>query len=364
MSGDGKYTFLDFFAGSGLVAEGVKQYFKTMWANDNSHKKAEIYVANHTDENFHLKTIEEVHGSNVPPAVVSWASFPCQDLSLAGNLEGIQGRRSSLVWHWLRVMDEMPQKPPIVVAENVVGLVSANGGAYYMSVHNALTKRGYNVGAVQLNSSHWVPQSRPRIFVIGMHKNINTEDLKYDQPYWPHTKAIRRVAGKLVDFVWWKLPEQAERATEFSDIVDFREPYHNKRQSAYNLALLSERHRAKLHEYSRKRSGTYAAPGYKRTRSGRQFLELRFDGLAGCLRTSGGGSSRQFIVARTEDGFRTRLITVREAARLMGAPEEYKLPKNYNDGYSAMGDAVAVPVARFLAQYLLYPAARKCKESF
>ena len=62
----------------------------------------------------------------------------------------------------------------------------------------------------------------------------------------------------------------------------------------------------------------------------------------------------------TENGdIRTRLLTVRETARLMGAPDDYKLPGSYNDGYKAMGDAVAVPVARFLAENLLAPIAAR-----
>jgi DNA (cytosine-5)-methyltransferase 1 len=56
------------------------------------------------------------------------------------------------------------------------------------------------------------------------------------------------------------------------------------------------------------------------------------------------------------NGFKARLLTVREAARLMGAPD-YKLPGNYNEGYFAMGDAVAVPVAAYLAKRLLAPLA-------
>lgn len=102
---------------------------------------------------------------------------------------------------------------------------------------------------------------------------------------------------------------------------------------------------------------TFVAPGYKRTRAGKQVLELRFDNVAGCLRTPSGGSSRQILVIRKNGELRSRLLTVKETARLMGAPEEYKIPGSYNDGYKAMGDAVAFPVARWLAEKLLLPLA-------
>ena len=114
--------------------------------------------------------------------------------------------------------------------------------------------------------------------------------------------------------------------------------------------MIPDKHRALL-----KAAKLAVAPGYKRTRASKQVLELRFDGVAGCLRTPKGGSSRQFLVLKRGNELATRLLTVRETARLMGAPETFQLPGTYNDGYKAMGDAVAVPCAHFLAQNLLGP---------
>lgn len=99
-------------------------------------------------------------------------------------------------------------------------------------------------------------------------------------------------------------------------------------------------------------------PGYKRTRNGQQVLELRFDNVAGCLRTPEGGSSRQYVVIYKDGRFTTRLLTVQEAARLMGVRDSYRILGTYNDGYKAMGDGVAVPAVRHLARHLLRPLAR------
>jgi DNA (cytosine-5)-methyltransferase 1 len=86
-----------------------------------------------------------------------------------------------------------------------------------------------------------------------------------------------------------------------------------------------------------------------------QRAEVRFDEIAGCLRTPGGGSSRQTIIVVHGNKVRSRLLSPREAARLMGLPDEYVLPKNYNDAYRLMGDGVAVPVVSHLSRYLLEP---------
>jgi DNA (cytosine-5)-methyltransferase 1 len=99
---------------------------------------------------------------------------------------------------------------------------------------------------------------------------------------------------------------------------------------------------------------------YKRTRLDErgakvQRAEVRFDDVAGCLRTPAGGSSRQVIIVVDGKKVRSRLISARETARLMGLDEDYKLPKNYNEAYHLTGDGVAVGVVRHLAEHIFEP---------
>ncbi len=355
MNDDGQTrTALDFFAGSGLVSEGLAPFFTTVWANDICEKKAAVFCANHSWKAFTLGTIEGVRGERLPEAGLSWASFPCQDLSLAGNMRGISAERSGLVWHWLRVMDEMGERrPPVLAAENVAGLVSAEGGAHYHQLHNALVERGYKVGTLLLDAVHWVPQSRRRVFVIAVQRDIDVRHLEAASPTWCHPGPVQKAAKGLRDWVWWRLPSPPLRKVSLEDVIDFGAPMDNGEKRDRLLALVPEAHLKKV-ERERRLS---VFPGYKRVRNGRQVLELRFDGVAGCLRTPEGGSSRQFLVIRRNGALGTRLLTVQEAAALMGVREGYKIPGTYNDGYRAMGDAVVVPVVRYLAQHLLAPLA-------
>jgi len=355
-----KPTCLDFFAGSGLVAEGLKEFFQTIWANDVCEKKAKVFCANHDKEVFHLGPIEQVRGEGVPAALLSWGSFPCQDLSLAGNMGGLSSSRSGLVWQWLRVMDEQSKKPPLVVAENVIGLISTAKGEHYRKLHNALVERGYKVGAVVLDASYWVPQSRKRVFVVAVDSQIPTEQFETDCPIWCHPASIVQAANELENWVWWNLPKPKARKTTLDDMIDINTLCDEPEKSERLLSLVPEKHLEKMTVAGK--NGIKVFPGYKRIRHGRQVLELRFDGLAGCLRTPEGGSSRQFLVIKENGSIKTRLLAVREAAALMGARKTYKIPGTYNDGYKAMGDAVAVPVSRYLAEKLLSPLADLIKE--
>lgn len=350
-------TALDFFAGSGLVTHSLKPFFNVVWANDISEQKAEVYIRNHGAGHFHLEDISKISGHDMPYVDLSWASFPCQDLSLAGKGEGIHANRSGLVWQWLRTMDEMETMPDILAAENVEGLISSNEGENYISLHNELIKRGYQAGAIKLNAQNWIPQSRPRIFIIAVKKGIILPAQLCSQgPNWLHPDNIIRAASKVKDWIWWNMPEPAERKCQLSDLIEWDAPVDESEKTNQLLTLLSEKHEKQLAQ-----SDNIAITGYKRTRSGKQRLELRFDGIAGCLRTPKGGSSRQILVMKRKGVIHTRLLTARETARLMGAPENYWLPEKYNDAYMAMGDAVAVPAVHYLAEHLLFPLAIQAK---
>ncbi len=336
---------LEFFAGSGLVGYGLSQFFQPVWANDISEGKGAVYTANFGSDVFHLGDIRDISGQYLPEAQLSWASFPCQDLSLAGLRGGIHAARSGLVWEWLRILDETSIKPNILLLENVVGLLSSDGGQNYVTLHEALVERGYDAGAMVINADLFVPQSRSRVFILAVRHGLPIpSELVSFAPCWLHTSAVCRASRLVRNWIWWSTDRPEPRRTSLSDIIDDSVPY----DMNHVLSLIPQKHLAKL-AFQKEVCMT----GYRRTRHGKQQLELRFDGVAGCLRTPEGGSSKQFLITKKNGELQARFLTVRETARLMGAPDTFRLPGSKHDGYMAMGDAVAVPVAEFLGERFL-----------
>jgi DNA (cytosine-5)-methyltransferase 1 len=364
---DARLTALEFFAGSGLVRAGLAPDFETVWANDICPKKAAVYAAN-ASHPLHLESIEHVAGAPLPAVDLAWASFPCQDLSLAGNLTGIRkGTRSGLFWEWLRVIDELAavgRRPPLLVAENVVGFLVAHQGVHFRRAYAALKARGYLAGALVMDTRHFLPQSRPRAFIIAVDQNLPVHDYAQIGPSLPFQPDLLIRAARYVndsDWLWWSVPAPSGHVPTFADLCDRDAPHESTAKTAELRAMLSPANQRKL-ERALKTGAFVAGTGYRRTRPnarGRkvQRLEIRFDGVAGCLRTPEGGSSRQVVVIVEKGRVRTRLMTVRECARLMGAPDTFQIPGSYNDGYRAMGDAVALPVVRWLTRHLLTPLA-------
>jgi DNA (cytosine-5)-methyltransferase 1 len=367
------FTALDFFAGSGLVRLGLAPEFDTVWANDNCAKKRETYTANHPKEEFHLADIRDIKGHNLPAAELAWASFPCQDLSLAGNLSGMKrGTRSGLFWDWVRILREMGEqgkKPPVLVAENVVGFVVANQGRHFRQAYYAVRDLGYRLGAVVVDADAFVPQSRRRAFIVAAAEDIPLGGLIQQFPSAPfHPSNLVRTSFVVDDpeWIWWSLPFAKTTRPAFSDLCERDAPCDSQAKTRELCAMLSPVNKRKLDAAKRAKT-FFAGTAYRRTRpdeqgNSLQRLEIRFDGTAGCLRTPNGGSSRQTVLIVDKGLVRSRLMTVRECARLMGAPDSYELRGSYNDAYRAMGDAVAVPVTRWLTRYLLAPLAARARQ--
>lgn len=368
-------SFYEFFAGGGMARAGLSTNWECLFANDFDPKKAASYALNWGNDHLHVGDVAKLTTDDLPGRPdLAWASFPCQDLSLAGGGAGLKGDRSGTFWPFWKLMmrlEEEERAPHLIVLENVCGALSSHGGKDFAAICSALSRGGYRVGALVMNAVHFVPQSRPRLFIIGARKASVPlpSELRADGPgdIW-HSSALVEAFGKLSQssqksWTWWNLPSPNTRTSIFADLVEdkpLRVKWHTAADTKRLLGMMSPVNLAKV-EAAKNAGRRMVGTIYRRTRSDgpngekMQRAEIRFDDVAGCLRTPSGGSSRQTIMVVDGKRVRSRLLSPREAARLMGLPDTYQLPKNYNEAYHLAGDGVAVPVVRFLAEHLLEP---------
>jgi DNA (cytosine-5)-methyltransferase 1 len=358
------FTFYEFFAGGGMARAGLGAGWRCLYANDFDAAKAETYRANWGGDDLRVGDVWGVRADRLPGvADLAWASSPCQDVSLAGRRAGLGGARSSAFWGFWSVVQGLCREgrsPRVVVIENVVGLLNSHGGEDFTALCRALSEEGYRFGALEADAAWFTPQSRPRMFVIVARAAPATGRPNPALHGVRVTKAFDRLPDDLkARWVWWSAPAPPTRNTDLASVLepDHRVAWHTPAKTAALLALLSPLHQAKL--AAMKDAGRAVGAIYRRTRveNGRkvQRAEVRFDGLAGCLRTPGGGSSRQFIVVAEGGAVRTRPLTPREGARLMGLPDDYRLPSGSTKALHVVGDGVAAPVVRWLAADILEP---------
>lgn len=162
-------TAAEFFAGIGLMRAGLASAgIKVVWANDLSPLKRRVYEANFGACELRQGDVRQVRGDELPKVDLATASWPCIDVSIAGNRAGLGGEHSSLFFEFARVINEMGErKPAVVLLENVPGLISANGGSDLRLVLAELNALGYLCDPVVVDAAWFVPHSRPRLFVIG-----------------------------------------------------------------------------------------------------------------------------------------------------------------------------------------------------
>lgn len=368
-----------------MVRAGLGGRWKCQFANDFDPLKVKVYADNWGEAEI---LEDDIH--NVEPvdlgrrADLAWASFPCQDLSTAGNGLGIgqaggpTRTRSGTFWAFIDLMKGLKANgrlPRILVLENVVGLLTINGGEEFRTVIASLERLGMRAGAVVVDARHFVPQSRPRVFIVAIAKtSAVADDLVRDEPHptWhpdPLVKAVAKLSPQCREqWIWFNLGAVPELKKTLNKIVKSNPvgvEWHTPAETKRLVGMMSEAHRQKLAEAKKSGKRMVGTLSLRmRPSNGKtiQRTEICFRGLAGCLRTPKGGGSRPRVIVVKDGSVRTRLLASSEAAALMGLKSSYELPDVYEYAFRVVGDGVAVPVVSFLRAKLFNPLLRSVKK--
>jgi len=354
---------LEFFAGIGLARMGLeKAGFQIAWANDYEPDKKAMYDAQFGETEAHqfaLGDVAAVKADALPrDASLAWASSPCTDLSLAGSRAGLAGAESGTFWQFVRLMGELGEdSPEVVVLENVVGLATSHGGEDLAAAIRAFNDLGYSVDVLSIDARRFVPQSRPRLFLVGAKnppEDVADPNSKL-RPDWlqaiygDDSLRTHRAA----------LPAPPVPLTEglgglMEDIPLGDERWWDEARTEAFVSSLSPAQRNRVAALKRS-TGVKYRTAYRRTRNGVAVWEVRADDISGCLRTARGGSSKQAVVRLGNTRLQVRWMTPREYARLMGAGEYDLSAARNNQALFGFGDAVAVPAVAWLAESYLMP---------
>lgn len=353
----------EFFAGIGLARLGMSRAgIEVVWSNDiapSKHAMFERHFGTSEAHTFLVDDLGRLSREKLPGNTdLAWASFPCTDLSLAGGRAGLhRGIASSTFWHFIKALSKLgPARPPVIALENVTAFATSHSGKDIASAIRALNGLGYSVDVLSIDARRFVPQSRPRLFLIGANAPIANE--AEPSPLRPDWLASIFEDASLVTHRM-HVPEPPELLTDGLDLCletlndDDSRWWSSERVQAL-ISSLSELQHERLQSL-RDGKTRVARTAYRRMRQGVPRWELRSDGIAGCLRTASGGSSKQAIVLLGQGDVRIRWMTPREYATLMGAPEYVIDGVKENQAYSGFGDAVCAPVVEWLSENYLLP---------
>lgn len=158
-------SFVDLFAGIGGFRLGLERAgWECAWSNDWDRWACAVY-RRHFGEILEAD-VRSVDPTEIPDADMLVAGFPCQPFSYAGRRLGFRDPRGSLFFEVARILKV--RRFPLVLLENVKGLLSAQGGECFAEIVRTLRGLGYGVEWAVLDSRDFgVPQRRERVFVVG-----------------------------------------------------------------------------------------------------------------------------------------------------------------------------------------------------
>lgn len=358
---------LEFFAGIGLARIGLEGAgFRVAWANDYEPDKWNLYREHFGsgagEHEFVLGDIGQVHGSDLPhDATLAWSSSPCTDLSLAGSRGGLSSGESSAFWHFIRILKELGDgRPEVAVLENVTGLATSHGGDDLAAAVRAFNELGYSVDVLALDARRFIPQSRPRLFLVAaQNPPVDCAEPNSElRPDW-----LQAVFGDPT-LRTHRAPLPAPPAPLLGGLGDYVEEmpasddrWWDRTRTENFVSSLSPVQRDRVREL-RRSPGVKYRTAYRRTRNGVAVWEVRPDDISGCLRTARGGSSKQAVVKLGNGRLNVRWMTPLEYARLMGAGDYNLAGARTNQALFAFGDAVAVPAVEWLGDNYLMPLVR------
>lgn len=373
-------TFCEFFAGIGLVRAGLEPSgWRCVYANDVDPKKKELYENRFgIDDRFYLGDVwntSEVLDRIVERPFLATASFPCVDLSPAGYRRGFEGEHSSTFFGFVEILARLGERgPKLILLENVTGFLTSKNGADFKAAIRSLSELGYAIDAFTLDAKYFVPQSRPRVFVVGAARDLevpgairsNATDwfgVGFDRAIERADAAIRprRIVPLLrsidppPELIAFDIPIPNAKIAPLVELIDLdlNQKWWDEAQVQKHYLMMNDKHRA-IVDRMIAAGESFVGTIFRRKRGGSTRAEVRFDGLAGCLRTPRGGSARQIVVAIDRGVLRMRWMSPREYARLQGAGD-YPLVENEVQNLFGFGDAVCTPVIRYIDRYILSP---------
>ncbi len=325
----GDFTFIDLFAGIGGIRLGFQRaggrcVFTSEW-NTWSQK---TYAANFGGDHPINGDITKIEAHEIPDHDVLLAGFPCQPFSIAGvSKKNALGRphgfecttQGTLFFDVARIIAE--KRPKAFLLENVKNLMSHDKGNTFRVIMETLKDElGYKVEARVIDARYYVPQHRERIVIVGFREDT---DFCFDNLVLP------KEGPKLASIL------HPEDGTEAADGVFTTGP---KAKVAAKYVLTdnlwaylqayAEKHRAAGNGFG---FGLVGPNDVARTLSARYYKD---------------GS--EILVSRGK-GKNPRRLTPRECARLMGFPDDWKIPVSDTQAYRQFGNAVAVPVFEAVA---------------
>lgn len=315
-----EFTFIDLFAGIGGFRIPMQELGgNCVFSSEFNYHAQRAYEFNFGEVPF--GDITKFNTDIVPKHDVLCAGFPCQPFSISGKMKGFEDTRGTLIYHVFEIIEK--HQPKVVFLENVKHLVYHDKKRTLATIVQHLEEMGYIVSKKVLNASDFgVPQNRERIIIIG-HKETKFDFSKIKRK--PKT-TLKEFLDKENDFEYLEEPYTIleEQKTQVSGLVFAG--YRNKTIRKAGVRPGTE-HLSRVHKQPNR---IYSTEGVHPALPSQE-------------------SSGRFWILHEDE---VRKLTIQECYRIMGFPDEFKLLNNKSELYRQIGNSVAIPMIKAVAEQI------------
>jgi DNA (cytosine-5)-methyltransferase 1 len=315
-----EFTFIDLFAGIGGFRIPMQELGGScVFSSEYNYHAQRAYELNFGEVPF--GDITKFNTDIVPKHDVLCAGFPCQPFSISGKMKGFEDTRGTLIYHVFEIIEK--HQPKVVLLENVKHLVYHDKKRTLAIIVQHLEEMGYIVSKKVLNASDFgVPQNRERIIIIG-HKETKFDFSKIKKKPKP---ALKEFLDRENDFEYLDEPYTIldEQKTQESGLVFAG--YRNKTIRKAGVRPGTE-HLSRVHKQPNR---IYSTEGVHPALPSQE-------------------SSGRFWILHEDE---VRKLTIQECYRIMGFPDEFKLLNNKSELYRQIGNSVAIPMIRAVAEQI------------
>jgi len=308
------------FSGVGGIELGFanQENFKIAWGTDFDVHASKTYRKNFSHP-FHEIDINNLKGKDLEEVDVLVAGFPCQPFSVAGYQKGFEDERGDVFFQIIRVINELPKKPEVLLLENVKNIYTHDKGNTFKIIQESLKQTGYHVLSKVMNTCDYtdVPQNRERTFIMCFLKDKN-----YHTDYLKETFLTKRKT---------KLKPISDFLTD--GIVD-EKYYYREDKYNYNELVASITKRDTFYQWRR------------------VYVRENKSGVCPTLTANMGTGGHN--VPLIKDDYGIRKITPRECFNLQGFPKNFKLPEEVPNTqlYKQAGNSVTVDIFKKLSSVI------------
>lgn len=309
------YTYLELFAGTGIGGIALDKHKFT----NIGYSEVDPFAIKNYESNFpgrvNYGDITKINEKQLPNFDLIIGGSPCTQISMMSKtwsednkVKGLKGEDSCLFYDYIRIVNE--KLPKWIIFENVKGLLNSNDGEDWKIVRKSF-EENYNINFQLINTSEYgIPHTRRRIYIVGQRKDLGEFNYEFPKP--------------------------VELKTVMQDLLE------SKVDDKYYL--------------TQKMYDCIMSPGTKGWISGKMEINLPIARtLTSTMHKMHRADTDNYISTeyQPKDKTNVRRLTPREAARLQGLPDTYKIIVSDTRAYILMGNAMSLNVVDVIVEELV-----------